>query len=94
MTRRAAATLGALFGPLVITTIYLSLSRWPERWFTTESDHLALGLAILAGLIALWSLPMRASHRVIASLGYVPAMGTLLVIAALSFVCGTFGDCL
>ena len=53
MTRPATAALGALFGPLIITAIYLFLSRWPERWFTAGSDQLALGLAILAGLVAL-----------------------------------------
>ena len=94
MTRPATATLGALFAPLIITAIYLSLSRWPERWFTAGSDRVALAIAIMVGLIALWSLPLKVWHRVVASLLYVPAMGALLVLSALLFVCGMFGDCL
>lgn len=94
MTRPAIASLMALFAPLLIIGIYLSLSRWPERWFTAGSDNLALVVAVLAGLIGLWWFPLKVWHRVVASLLYVPVMGALLFLSALLFVCGMFGDCL
>jgi hypothetical protein len=97
MTRPVIALLGALFAPFIIIAIYASLSRSPERWFTTGSDYMAIGLATLVGFVAVWSLPLKDSQRFIGLmlyLLYVPAMGALIVLALLMFVCRMYGDCL
>ena len=92
--RTAAVAVGALLGPLFVAGIYLSFSRWPERWFTPATDWAALGLAILVGLVGIWSLPMKRWKRVAATFLYIPAMGALVGISAVVFVCSVFGDCL
>lgn len=94
MTRTIIALLGALFAPLIITAIYLSLSRWPERWFTSGSDYIAIGLAVLVGSVSVWSLPLKVWHRFIGLMLYAPSMGALLQLLSLGFVCAMFGDCL
>jgi hypothetical protein len=92
--RTVVATIGTLLGPLLVASVYLSVSRWPEPWFTSMTDWIALGLAILVGLTGLWSLPFNRWQRATATLIYVPVMGVLLGVSALLFVCELFGDCL
>jgi hypothetical protein len=94
MTRAIIAMLGALFAPLIITAVYLSLSRWPERWFTSASDNIAIGLAVLVGIVSLWSLSLKAWHRLIGLMLYAPFMWALLHLLSLAFVCSMFRDCL
>lgn len=94
MTRAIIAILGALFAPLIITAVYLTLSRWPERWFTSGSDYMAIGLAVLVGSVSVWSLPLKVWHRLIGLMLFAPSMWSLLHPLSLGFVCAMFGDCL
>jgi hypothetical protein len=49
---------GMLIGPLVIVSVYLMLSRWSARWFTTESDWWALAIAVAVGVVSISRLPI------------------------------------
>jgi len=39
-------------------------------------------------------LPLRPWPKALAALAYVPAIGALLIVFSLYFVCAAFGDCL
>ena len=80
--------------PFAIASVYLYLSRWPERSFTTETDWLALATAMGVGVWGLILLPFAKWQKALLVLLYGAAMGFSLVIFALAFVCGAFGDCL
>jgi hypothetical protein len=90
----AAAIVVAVLGPLIVTCIYLALSRGPERWFTGQTDTVALSVAVASGIVGLLFIPLKPWYRVAVILLYIPAMGALLIPLALLFVCGMFGDCL
>lgn len=92
--RVTLAVLVTAFAPFVVTGIYLYFSRWPERWFTTASDQVAMVVAILVGICGLWLLPLKDWQKAVATLLYVPAMALAIIATALGFVCGMFGDCL
>ena len=88
----ARSLLGALVGPLVLVSVYLTLSRWPTRWFTGESDLLALAVAIAFGIAWIVRLPVSMGLRVGLAIAYVPVMGFSLILYALNFVGVMFGD--
>jgi hypothetical protein len=83
---------GVLLGPPAVMSLYLGLSRWPTRWFTTGTDGAALAVAVVAGLACIARLPVPATARVMLALVYVPAAGLALVLYALYFVGVVFGD--
>lgn len=76
-----------------MTGVYLLITRWPERWFSSESDWIALGFALMIGVAGHLLLPWRPWQKALAILLYIPTMGALLFGLALLFVCGMFGDC-
>jgi len=85
------ATVTTLLGPLSLLVGYLSLSG-PNR----SSDQMAIALAILTGVVALWWLPSpsRWWEKAAITVFYVPVMGVLLLIVEAQLVCGMFGQCL
>ena len=89
----AAALLG-VFGPFVVCSVYLLLSRWPVYWGGTVIDWVALTLAVGTGVVGWILLPLRTWQKVAAILLYVPAVGFLVALFALMFVCAVFGNCL
>jgi len=94
LAKRAIASAAVLAGPLVVSTIYLVVSRWPSRWFTATSDYAALGISVALGGAALFFVFSRPWQRWVGLAIYVPVAAVLLAVYGLFFVCGVFGDCL
>ena len=84
----------AIFLPLVIWTVYLNQSRLPVPRFTTESDYIAGGVAIIFGLCAVASLKIARTSKVIAMVAYVPVAALALFVYGVGYVCSKFGSCL
>ena len=94
MPSRALLVLGALAAPIALLSVYLYLSRWPNRWFSPATDFIALGISILVGGLCVWRLlPSRRSQLVAVSI-YVVAYFVVLFVYGFSFVCNVFQDCL
>lgn len=84
----------ALVGPIVVASAYLTLSRWPVRWWSGGSDYLALALAVLVGVVGVCLVIRGTARRVIASMVYACVAVLAVAWYSLAFVCGAFGDCL
>lgn len=84
----------AVIGPLLVVSVYLLLSRWPTRSFSTSSDYIAIGVAIAVGLFAIASLNTPTARKITISIIYVPVSAIALLFFTLVFVCIAFGDCL
>ena len=78
---------------MLIVAVYLVLSRWPVRWFSSWSDYAALGIAVSVGASAIISLKVSTGSRIAILLIYVPVALTILVYFSSVFVCGLLGDC-
>jgi hypothetical protein len=83
---------GALIGPPVLMSVYLGLSRWPTRWFTTGSDWAALALSAAVGAVCIAWLPVSAAVRITLAAVYLPVEGYALFLYTLYFVGVVFGD--
>jgi hypothetical protein len=83
-----------LLAPWIVAGLYLYFSRWPVRWWNTASDTAMLVAAVGFGLAGLSMLPLRRWQKALAALAYIPAIGALLVVFSLYFVCAAFSDCL
>jgi hypothetical protein len=84
----------SLIAPLVITSLYLTVTRWPSRWFTETSDYSALGFSILVGVFGITMFPWSVTKKFISVIFYTPVAIVFIGYYALSFVCIVFGDCL
>jgi hypothetical protein len=71
---------------------YLWVSRWPIRWFTTESEWFFLCLSVGVGVACLAWLPIKPMWRIIFILVYIPTCGFLLLLYGFAFVAYAFGD--
>ena len=94
MKRGVASVIGALAAPILVFSIYLTLSRWPNRTFSAASDYGFLGISIIAGLICGWFLPVRHEIRIPILIVYAIILAYCLSYYGLVFVCVVFGDCL
>lgn len=92
--KRIIATTVVVLGPLLMGSLYLILSRWPQRWFTPMSDYAALGVAVLIGTAGFFVLVTRPWLLVVTMAVYIPVAAIVLTGYALLFVCFVFGDCL
>jgi hypothetical protein len=92
--KRVIATTMVVLGPLLVASVYLVLSRWPERWFTPMSDYAALGVAVLVGIAGFFVLVSRPWLRVVTIAVYIPLATMVVTGHALLFLCIVFGDCL
>lgn len=84
----------AIVFPLVLNSIYLYYSRWPVRWFTTQTDLVVLAISVLLGLLFVINLSYDLKWKIIIGALYVVAAAFALGIYSLTFVCFVFGDCL
>jgi len=94
MVRTNRRWLAITIGPMLIVAVYLVLSRWPVRWFSSWSDYVALGIAVSLGALAIISLNITVGSKILLLVIYVPIVLTILVYFSMVFVCGLFGDCL
>ncbi len=76
--------------PFVVMSVYLSLSRWPSRWFTTRSDYAAGAVSLVAGSIFIATLPTTREVRGLLLLFYVPGFCSCCFCTALSRRFGTY----
>jgi hypothetical protein len=83
---------GMLIGPLVIVSVYLMLSRWSARWFTTESDWWALAIAVAVGVVSISRLPISPLLRIVLAVWFVPFAWFALLFYSLAFLGLVFGD--
>ena len=84
----------AVVAPPILMLLYLTLSRWPVRWFADWTDWIAIGVCLSVGSVLIWRLPYRESVLAVSLLVFAPAMLVALVYLSLKFVCAAFGDCL
>lgn len=84
----------SLVVPLIIATLYFIFSRWPSRWFTTESDYFALGVSLIVGVVGITNLPWSTSRKFFSIILYIPIATAVIGFYGISFVCMAFGDCL
>jgi hypothetical protein len=80
--------------PFAVASVYLTLSRWPVRWWSAETDYMALAAAVLAGTVGLFMIVRSPRRRVVGFLAYACAATLTLGWYSLAFVCSIFGDCL
>lgn len=80
--------------PLGFVSLYLFVSRIPVRWFSEITDYAALCVAVIIGLIPLFTLRMSVLKTSLVSVLYVPLTTGTLAIYSLYFVCIVFRDCL
>ncbi len=83
--------LGATVLPFLVLSVYLCFSRWPQSWFTSTTDYLALGISMVLGLAALLGLLRRGKARLVATCTYVPVMGVTLIGYTFQFEWMVFG---
>ena len=89
--RTALCALGSVFLPFLLMTAYLiAIPRDPS----SGRDWTALILAITAGLLCIWLLPIDRIQRVGLAVVYVPSAVLLLFLYSLMFVCSGYHDCL
>jgi hypothetical protein len=83
---------------LILLPVFLvSTELWITRWSgigATYWDFVGLIVALLAGLLCLWQLPLRIAARVGLSAVYIVLGAAFLFFYALYFVCALFRDCL
>ena len=94
MKRGLVSVIGALTTPILVFSIYLALSRWPNRIFSAASDYVFFGISIVTGLICGWFLPVRHEIRIPILIAYAIILAYSLPYYGLVFVCVVFGDCL
>lgn len=83
---------GALLGPFIVFSLYLSVSRWPVRWFSGVSDYAAMAFAAGVGLSFIWFLPAQLVWRVLWAILLAFLLWFALLPFGLFFVGGVFGD--
>jgi hypothetical protein len=94
--RRRALQIGFLVfvAPFAIAAAYLHLSRSLGGGASAEADWLALAVAIGAGVAGVILLRIATWQKALLAVIYAAAMGFLLLLFTLMFVCGLYGDCL
>ena len=81
-------------GPVIIATLYFSLSRWPLSWFTTSTDYIAVLISLLVGLVGIKLKPWNIKTKTITSLIYVPVVIVGISFYGLVLICALFNSCL
>ena len=94
MSTTVFAWLIALLGAPALWSLYLVLSRIPVRWFTPETDYVALGVSVLIGVVAIFSSALSRLGKVILCAVYAPVCAACLVFYSMFFLCAIAGDCL
>ena len=96
MSRLRSLTLGvlALVLPVAVLSAYLLLSREVTALRSVRGDYLAIGVAVVVGMVPAWQLARRGPAAVIVMVGYALVAAIALTGYGLSFVCGVFDDCL
>jgi hypothetical protein len=84
----------AAFGPLILMTLYLLISRGLVDLYKSYTDWVAEALSCISGVLAVAKCAPREWRRVIVILIYLPLMGLFLPFYGLVFVCAVFRNCL
>lgn len=92
--RWVASITSAIVLPIIAYSVYLTVSRWPDRWFTSTTDYVALYTALLAGAVCLVMIPARWFLKIGAIAVYAPAMFWFLYLYSFEYVCFAFQDCI
>jgi hypothetical protein len=88
----AASLMAAVVAPIVAMSLYLWLSRWPQRLSSSFSDNAAFAVCILIGVVLVAALPLRPWLRAAAAVASLPLLYALLFFYSLIFVGVAFGD--
>jgi hypothetical protein len=91
-SKMALTSVGAAFGPFLVGSAYLMLSRWPKGLFTTTCDWVALAVSVLIGASFILCMPLGLSFRIFLICLYVPLFACLLLLYGLYFVGFVWGD--
>jgi hypothetical protein len=92
--RRTLWLLLAAFGPLLLMSAYLVLSRAAVNDYSAVSDEVAEVLSCILGALGVAKSMPPEWPRVIVILIYLPLMGVFLSFYGLVFVCAIFRNCL
>jgi hypothetical protein len=84
----------AAFGPLILISFYVIVTRGVVDRYNAQSDLVAEALSCLSGVLGLAKCTPRAWPRLLVILIYLPLMGLFLPFYGLVFVCAVFRDCL
>ncbi len=83
-----------VLGPFMVMALYLAMSRWPVAWFNAVTDHLAVAVSALIGLLALhtfdWNRPVKAYVAAV----YIPGTTVAVLYFSFLFVCVVYERCL
>jgi hypothetical protein len=96
--RTIASLLWAILAPILVVSVYLYYSRTHSKDFS--GDYIALGLAVLVGMIGVQFLGNNLGWlrkgwvNVAVQLIYICVAAGVLFVYMLSFVCTAFGACL
>jgi hypothetical protein len=88
----APLLVAAVVAPVVAMSIYLFLSRWPQRIASIASDYAAFAACMLIGVGFITALPLRPWLRAAAAAVSLPVLYVLLFFYSLVFVGVAFGD--
>jgi len=86
--------IGMLFGPMVVFSGYLLLTRGTTVGFTAHSDLTALAVGVCVGLCFVVLLPIDRLRRLAVAVVYVPVAIWVGFSYMLIFVCAVFDNCL
>jgi hypothetical protein len=84
----------AAFGPLILMSLYLLISRGLVDLYNGYSDWVAEALSCISGVWAVAKCAPREWPRLIVILIYLPLMSVFLSFYGLVFVCAIFRNCL
>jgi hypothetical protein len=84
----------AAFGPLILMSLYVVISRGFVDPYNGQSDWVAEAVSCLAGALGVAKCAPPEWPRVIVILIYLPLMGLFVPFYGLVFVCAVFRDCL
>ena len=94
-SRSLVPFIAAVVSTVALLFFYLAVSRGFHLAWTATTDWVALVAASLIAIYGAWRwLPVRSSRRTIVALVAIPVALSGMMLAALSFVCTIFGDCL
>ena len=88
-----AWVIALMLAPVFIVSTELWITRWSGNG-VSYWDLVRFVVALLAGLLCLWQLPLRVAGRVGLSTVYIVLGAAFLFFYSLYFVCALFRDCL
>ena len=91
-SRFASLLVAAVVAPIVAMSLYLLLSRRPQRIFSISSDYAAFAVCMVIGVALVAALPLRPWLRAAAAAASLPLLYALLFFYSLIFVGVAFGD--